>query len=61
MIRVRYSDDVETSSVCEWLEANCQGNCYVGTDWENWIFNELNQCVQFEDEKDAMLFMLRWS
>ncbi len=61
MIKVRYSDGVEVNDVYSWLEKNCVGRWYSGWDWENWQQRSDNRIIQFEDSRDAALFLLRWT
>jgi hypothetical protein len=40
-----------------WLKKNCQGKFYTGNPWGN---IPMKQLVQFELEKDAVLFSLKF-
>lgn len=42
------------SELHNWCEGNCKGKFYVLPTW-------LQPGCQFEDEKDAFLFALRWT
>lgn len=60
MITVRYDDNLNFTLIHIWCAENCQGNFYSGRDWYNWTPNKENRIIQFENEKDAILFSLTW-
>lgn len=60
-IKVGYSDHHNWHQVYSWCEDNCTGNWYGGSDWDNWVVGEENGMIEFESEKDAVMFALRWS
>lgn len=60
LITIRYPDELNYGIVYHWLDMNCEGKFYPGTDWGNWELNKKNHIVQFELESDAVIFSLRW-
>jgi hypothetical protein len=60
LIKIRYTDSVNWRMVQEWCYDNCTGNFYIGVDWDNWEPDRKNRCIEFELEKDAIMFALRW-
>lgn len=61
MITVRYDDDLNFTLVHQWCAENCRGHFYPGRDWYNWTPFQENRIIQFENEKDATMFILTWS
>jgi hypothetical protein len=61
LIKVRYPDNYHYDQVRNWCVDNCRGTWYTGHDWDNWEFSNKNRCVEFVEERDAVLFALRWS
>jgi hypothetical protein len=49
-------------SLYNWLEDNCRGKFYTGYDWDSTRpIGESKRIVQFENEKDAVMFALKWT
>ena len=61
LIRIRYSDTLIYGLVYQWLDENCVGKFYTGTDWTNWETGSKNKMIEFELESDAVQFALRWT
>jgi len=61
LIKVRYPDEVDFYVIYPWLEENCQCKWYTGCDWDEWVPGAMNRMVEFENEKDAILFKLKWA
>lgn len=61
-ITVRYPDEHDFYVVWDWCKTNCLGKFYSGTDWDykRWRAGEQNRIYQFESEKDATVFILKW-
>ena len=59
LIKVRYETD-NFHTIYSWLDENCRGAFYTGTDWDQWVVSKQNKMVEFEDEQDATLFALKW-
>ena len=57
---IKYPDQYDELEVITWCSKNCPGGFYLGRDWENWASNELNRTIQFVDERDALLFILKF-
>ena len=53
--KVMYDTSAEDYQVNMWLKENCKGYYYHSPGWMKEKF------IQFEDEHDALLFLLRWS
>lgn len=62
LITVPVREDLDYYEFWRWCNVNCRGRFYTGTDWDLsiWRPGQLNRIVQFELEKDAALFALRW-
>lgn len=58
---IRYADTVDSGDVFYWCQHNCRGAWFPSRDWNNWQPSYLNRMMQFTDERDAILFSLRWS
>ena len=65
LYKVKYADTVDNvlavyqrsykdHLVDEWLDANCKANYYHSPGWIQEKF------IQFEDDKEAVMFALRW-
>jgi hypothetical protein len=64
LIKVRYPDHHNYGLVLAWVEAHCEPGTYrPGTDWADggWVVGERNRMYQFQNEKDAVMFALRWA
>jgi hypothetical protein len=69
LIKVRYPDHHNYDLVREWVEAHCEhGTYYPGQSWAdwdgtvgNWVVGGKNRMYQFRNEKDAIMFALRWA
>ena len=59
-VTLRVPEDFDFHVMYHWCEANCLGDFYIGTDWHNWIPDSKNAIVQFKDQRDAILFALKW-
>lgn len=59
-IKIRYSDEYGFAEIYDWCKNNCKNNFYSGYDWENWISGQLNRIIEFTNEKDAVLFSLKF-
>lgn len=57
---IRYSDEYKFTEIYNWCKQNCKNEFYTGSDWINWVSGKLNRIVQFTDEKDAVLFSLKF-
>lgn len=63
LYKVRYYDiEVPYYIFYGWLEENCQGKFYTGYEWDSPLKSgqTIPHCVQFEHEKDATMFAMRW-
>lgn len=56
---VRYSDDHDYHEVRRWVLKNCKGRWYHRIVWMD--SGSKNCMFEFNDERDAVLFTLRWA
>lgn len=61
LITVRYSDEYNFTKIYSWCQKNCKNNFYTGYNWSEWNSGRLNRIVQFENDKDAFLFILTFN
>lgn len=63
LIKVKYSDDHDYHLVRQWVQDNCRDKYYSGVDWDvtTWQVGGMNRMYQFENERDAAWFTLRWA
>jgi hypothetical protein len=52
--RAYYSSDEDYYTVNKWCAENCKGRFYFSPAY-------MRESVEFEDDEDAMMFILRWS
>lgn len=54
-VAARYQQSYKDYQVNMWLRENCRGNYYHHPGWTDEKF------IEFEDERDAAWFTLRWA
>ena len=54
-VEARFQRSLLDHQVNQWLEANCKGHYYHSPGWDK------KKYIQFEDDRDAVMFALRWS
>jgi len=54
-VQAQYQRSYKDHLVDEWLKANCRSPYYHSPGWMK------EKSIQFEDDKEAVLFALRWT